>query len=168
MLGFFLSIAQYLDLTREPFNPVVQSNLSTRVTFASFSETECREKFRFHKEHLPRLLDAMRMPVGGFVTKNRLRVGPEEALLIFLARYTRIATLEALSSWVGRDNTQLSVIIHEVEDWGEGEGEGVVVVESGTLIYSKRDKFSIQCILWTCNNPPHAHEEYFSVRNFFN
>ena len=53
----------------------------------NMTDDECWSEFRFRKHDIPRLRQALRIP-GSIVTYNRLRLDGDEALCIFLKRYS--------------------------------------------------------------------------------
>ena len=83
-----------------------------RLRFEDLTDYECKSYFRFEKEHIPVLIQALRIPAV-IKTSNSNKFTATEALLILLWRISYPSTLNAGHRLFGRTEGALS----EITNW---------------------------------------------------
>ena len=118
-----LTIADEIDLVDDLLpllvvpdqKPTTYDDTKPKRTLEDFSNAQCKDFFRFYKNDIYRLANALRIPER-FVLSNRCVEDGVQALVVFLARMAYPNRLTYLEFLFNRPKTTISMIIQAVLD----------------------------------------------------
>ncbi|KXJ13842.1 protein ALP1-like isoform X2 [Exaiptasia diaphana] len=99
----------------ETLFPTPEASCTPRLKLEDLSDTQCQQMFRFEKQDLYRLRDALQVPANYICSQGTKATGLE-GLLIMLRRLAYPNRWCDLQSLFGRSESELSLIFNEVID----------------------------------------------------